>query len=110
MAIDPEDTPFLADNEHIESYDERESHSLNILPANAHFKLPLKVLAIFSITLSLIVLGLLIISYIMVDSGPFGSGIWSTKDAIRCLALFVRNLLPIILLAFLSKPLTHERC
>jgi hypothetical protein len=110
MAIDPEDTPFLADNEHIESYDERESHSLNILPANAHFKLPLRMLAIFSIILSLIVLGLLITSYAIVESGPFGVGIWSTKDAIRCLALFVRNFLPLILPAFPPKPLTHERC
>ncbi|OCK92855.1 uncharacterized protein K441DRAFT_662504 [Cenococcum geophilum 1.58] len=101
-----ENTPFLADNDHSDNYDETESHVTKTSPANAHFKRPIKILTIFISLFSISIFGLLIASYVLIQVGPF-QYTYSSPDRVRDLAicLFVNFILsaPTI---FLQIPIT----
>jgi len=80
-----EHTPFLARED---DGDEYEHHPIKIAPANSHFKRPIAVLTTLVAFLSFGIFALLIASYVMVSTGPF-IYIWSSKEAIRDLAIVV---------------------
>lgn len=86
MAERSESTPFLADNDHVDDYDP--NNFSRVLPANAHFKKPLRVLSGVISFLSLGVFGLLIASYVLLNVGPF-QYIWGSKEVTRDLSIVV---------------------
>lgn len=92
MADFSESTPFLADNDHSDNYDETEHHIAITAPARSHFKLPLKVLTILVSLLCISIFSLLIASYIFINGGPF-ERTERSQDAIRDLAICVCILL-----------------
>jgi hypothetical protein len=83
-----ERTPFLADNDHNDDYDGRESHITKKSPANAHFKGPIKILTIVISFLCLTVFGLLITSYVLLQLGSFNYT-YSAEAGIRDLSICV---------------------
>jgi hypothetical protein len=97
MASGSENTPFLADNDHRDSYDEAEGGFTKIPPANAHFRRPIRILTGVVSFLSLSIFGLLIASYILLNVGPFEWN-WGSKEAIQDLAICVSNLSYFIIL------------
>jgi len=84
MAEPSEGTPFLADNEH--SHDDPESDYVKPLPANSHFKKPIRILAAIISLLSLGIGALLIVCCVVVQVGPF-EYTWGTGEAARDLAI-----------------------
>ncbi|KAH8599471.1 hypothetical protein B0O99DRAFT_611109 [Bisporella sp. PMI_857] len=94
-----ENTPFLADSEH----DGGESHPIKTRSANAHFKPALKLITILNSLFSILIFALLIVTYVMLRTGPF-LYTYDSRDAVRDLAivLFVNFILatPTIFLAF----------
>ncbi|RDW91788.1 hypothetical protein BP5796_01182 [Coleophoma crateriformis] len=71
MAYDPENTPFLADNDHSGDYEGGESYSSKSTPVNAHFKRPLRIVKSVVTLLSLLTTILVVVCYIFVQNGPF---------------------------------------
>jgi len=94
MSDDHENTPFLADNEHNDTYDETDSDVVKVSPANANFRVPLKILTSFSSVLSFLIFGLLIASYVFIITGQFQST-YDAQRTVRDLAicLFVNLIL-----------------
>jgi hypothetical protein len=88
MADNSDTTPFLADNDHGDNYDETEHHITKKSPANAHFKLPIKILTIIISVLSLSICGILIGSYVFINTGPF-QYTYGSSESIRDLAICV---------------------
>jgi lipopolysaccharide/colanic/teichoic acid biosynthesis glycosyltransferase len=88
-----EHTPFLAREDDGDDY---EHHPIKISPANSHFKRPLTVLTALISFLSLAIFALLIASYVLVSTGPF-IYTWSSKEAIRDLAIVVSTSVVLLL-------------
>jgi len=83
-----ENTTLLSDNDHSNEYNEEESHTTKILPANSHFKLPIKILSSFVSFFSISIFGLLIAAIVITNVGPF-ENTWSTGEAAQDLAICV---------------------
>jgi len=81
-----DETPFLADNEH----DGLENHPIMVASANSHFKRPLNIITAVLSVLSIAVFALLIVTYVLLQTGPFRS-IWSSQDSVRDLAIVVSH-------------------
>ncbi|RFU26831.1 hypothetical protein B7463_g9504, partial [Scytalidium lignicola] len=86
MASHSENTPFLADNDHDDSYGGEESHPVKTSYANSHFQRPLRILTSVTAFFCLSVFGLLITSYVLLQVGPFVYT-YSSEDSIRDLAI-----------------------
>jgi hypothetical protein len=99
MADRSESTPFLADNDHGDNYYETENHVTMTVPARSHFKHPLKILTIVISLLCISTFGLLIASYILIKIGPF-EYTYSSRDAIRDLAICVRAIFLLLYFCF----------
>ncbi|KAH8660865.1 hypothetical protein BGZ60DRAFT_433708 [Tricladium varicosporioides] len=86
MADRTENQPFLGRSYHDDpqdnSHDNVEGHFIRVLPASAHFKRAVKILAVFTAALSLSVFGLLVADYVLIASGSFNST-WSARDTTR---------------------------
>jgi len=88
MADNSDTTPFLADNDHSDNYDETEHHISKKSPANTHFKLPIKILTIIISVLSFSICGILIGSYVFINTGPF-EYTYGSSESVRDLAICV---------------------
>ncbi|KAH8801419.1 hypothetical protein F5884DRAFT_862117 [Xylogone sp. PMI_703] len=86
MASNSETTPFLADDDHDDSYGGEESHPIKTSEANSYFKRPIRILTSLIAFFCLSVFGLLIASYVMVEVGPFVYT-YSSEESIRSLAI-----------------------
>jgi len=85
-----ERTAFLADNEHTGSDEHHEgSLVLQKLPANAHFKRPLRILTSITALLSILILGLLIAILVILKTGRFTWN-YSAIDAVKGGIIVVR--------------------
>jgi len=92
-----ERTAFLADNEHTGSDEHHEgSLVLQKLPANAHFKRPLRILTSITALLSILILGLLIAILVILKTGRFTWN-YSAIDAVKggIIVLFINAILNI---------------
>jgi hypothetical protein len=92
MASRSEETPFLADNDHGDDYDEGESGFIKYTPANSHYRRPIRILSGVISFLSLSIFGVLIACYVLINVGPF-QYTWGTREASRDLAIVVSTLL-----------------
>ncbi|RDW79393.1 hypothetical protein BP6252_04031 [Coleophoma cylindrospora] len=94
MAYDSENTPFLAETDHGDDYEDGETYSSKSTPANTHFKRPLRIVKSVVTLLSLLTTVLVVVCFIFVQNGPF-EYIWSTKAHLLSLGivLFVNFLL-----------------
>jgi hypothetical protein len=88
MADHSENTPFLADNDHGNNYDESQGDFIKVSPANSHFRRPIRILTGIISFLSLSVFGLLVASYVLLKVAPF-QYTWGPQEAIRGLAICV---------------------
>ncbi|KAE9362948.1 hypothetical protein N431DRAFT_390431 [Stipitochalara longipes BDJ] len=86
MAEPSEGTPFLSDNDHQDTHDEPEDDYVKPLPANSHFKQPLRILAAVISLLSLGVGIVLIAAIIFAKTGPF-EHVYHTTEEARDLAI-----------------------
>jgi hypothetical protein len=103
MADNSDTTPFLADNDHGDNYDETEHYITKKSPANAHFKLPIKILTIIISVLSFSICGILIGSYVFINTGPF-EYTYGSSESVRDLAICVCSIFP---LSHIQLPLTQ---
>jgi hypothetical protein len=82
MAESSENTPFLASNDHLDDTNARNDTEDEIptktLPANAHFKRPIKIVKICVSIASVLAAGILIASFIVVQAVPFTEYPWYT--------------------------------
>lgn len=83
-----ENAPLLGDNDYSENGDAQESHVSRTIPANTHFKLPIRILTSAISFLSISVAGLLIAVYVLIQTGSFGYT-YSSRNAARELAICV---------------------
>ena len=90
MAEPSEGTPFLADNDH-HGHDEQDDDYIKPLPANSHFKKPLRILTSIVCLLSLGVGIVSIAAIIFARTGPFVQHYHVVEEA-RDLAICVRTL------------------
>lgn len=88
MAEPSEGTPFLSDNDHRDTHDEPEDNYVKELPANSHFKQPLRILTAIISLLSLGVGIVLVAAVIFVKTGPFEHAYHTSEEA-RDLAICV---------------------
>ena len=88
MADHSDTTPFIPDNDHSDNHEETESHITKKSPANAHFKLQIKILTIIVSVLSFSICGILIGSYVFINTGPF-QYTYSSSESVRDLAICV---------------------
>jgi hypothetical protein len=99
-----ETTPFLADNDHSDNYEETDNHFTKKSPVNAYFKLPIKILTIVISALSFSIFGLLIASYVLIKTGPF-QYTFSAEGSVRDLAICVNNALSFLTRRLLIIPI-----
>ena len=88
MAEPSDGTPFLSDNDRQDVHEELEDDYVKPLPANSHFKMPLRILTSIICLLSLGVGIVLIAAVIFVRTGPFENTYHTTEEA-RDLAICV---------------------
>jgi len=74
MSLIGDETPFLADNDH-----DGEDHVIKSIPANTHFKRPLRILSAINSMVSGLTFALLIATIILIQSGPY----YYTYDAVN---------------------------
>jgi hypothetical protein len=101
MADSSDTTPFLADNDHGDNCEE--SHVTKRSPANAHFKLPIKILSIIISVLSFLICGILIGSYIFINTGPF-QYTYGSSESVRDLAICICSVFPSLTYTTPSNP------
>lgn len=97
MAGRSEETPFLADTDHGDNYDDGEGGFTKYTPANSHFRRPIRIFASVISLLSLAICGLLIACYVLINVGPFQYK-WGTREAARDLAICVSTSLSTVTL------------
>ncbi|KIM95662.1 hypothetical protein OIDMADRAFT_148742 [Oidiodendron maius Zn] len=88
MSGTSDDTPLMADTDHMHSHDEINGQRLKALPANAYFKFTLKAFTIIISLLSLVIFSLLMVTHAWISVGPFDST-QSTQDAIVDLVICI---------------------
>ena len=82
MGSNSESTPLLGHNDHIDTHTDIESHSSQTSLVDTRLNLAIKVLIVIVSLLSLADLGLLIASYILIETGPF-YWIWGVEELLR---------------------------
>ncbi|PVH67449.1 hypothetical protein DL98DRAFT_523332 [Cadophora sp. DSE1049] len=96
-----ENMPFLADNEHHET----DSVTFQKLPANAHFRCPLRILTAIIALGSFLILGLSVATYVLLKKAPFGYN-YQSLDVTRGLwIVFLINFILTTPAVFLQLPI-----
>jgi hypothetical protein len=93
MADDSESTPFLADNDHDQDTtpikDPEDDVMKVALPANTHFKRPIKILTICVSAFSGIATVILIAAFVIIKVGPFMAYTYGAQYVVQDLGITV---------------------